>query len=369
MRTWQLTLGVIVFFILAAVAGIAHAYKNFLRTPLIPLHKSAVTYVLLPGTSIHTLAVDLTRQGLIRNPIFLMALAYSKNMQNHLKAGEYLFAPGLTPEQVLAQIIAGKVVQHRFTIVEGWTFSQLMTVLNKESLITHTLNNLSAETIASKLKLPAHHPEGWFLPATYNFIRGASDISILEKAYRLMDTKLNHAWQLKSAEVPYRTPYEVLIAASLVEKETAQPQERPLIAGVILKRLQINMPLQIDSTVIYGLGTAYVGKLHGTDLRQDTPYNTYTRRGLPPTPIALPSEQALKAVVAPAITDALYFVARNDGTHQFSSNLKAHNQAVTTYQIGIVLPNVGRKAEKMKCPQLWYLPSELYFLFSIHCQI
>lgn len=343
MRKWQLTLGAIVLIFGAILAGIFHAYKTFLATPLIPTFSQPITYILVPGTSTRMLAMDLQKQGLLKNPVFFIALVYSKNQHKQLKAGEYLFLPGMTPEQVLAKIVAGKVIQHRFTIIEGWTFQQLITALNKEPSLTHTAN------ISPK--------EGWFFPATYNFILGTTDSHFLEKAYALMKIKLNAAWQQRASNLPYKTPDEALIAASLVEKESARPEERPLIAGVLVKRLQQNMPLQIDSTVIYGLGAAYTGKIHTADLRQDTPYNTYTRKGLPPTPIAMPSESSIQATLHPSITDALYFVAKGDGSHQFSNNLNDHNHAVVTYQL-------NKKSNAAKIAKPWYVPDSLQFLFS-----
>lgn len=367
MRKWQLILSTIILMICATVVAVIQAYKAFLETPLIT--KVPVNYVLVPGTSVRTFAVDLQKKGLLNKPLFLVVLAYSKNIEKHLKAGEYLFIPGMTPAQVLDQMAAGKVVQHKFTIVEGWTFNQLLVALNKEPLLNHTLATETPALIAAKLKLSAINPEGWFFPATYNFTMGSTDIALLTQAHQLMTTKLNSAWEKRATDAPYKTLYDALIAASLVEKESAQPKERPMIAGVLVKRLQLNMPLQIDSTVIYGLGNAYTGKIHSADLKQDTPYNTYTRKGLPPTPIAMPSADSIQAALHPIVTDALYFVAKGDGTHQFSSNLNEHNHAVTSYQIDIVLPNVGKKAEKMKCPQFWYIPDSLQPLFSIDCQI
>lgn len=367
MRKWQLIFGTIILMIGAAVVAVIHAYKIFLETPLIT--KEPVNYVLVPGTSARTLAIDLEKKGLLNKPFFLVVLAYSKNIQKHLKAGEYLFTPGMTPEQILDQIALGKVVRHKFTIVEGWTFNQLLAALNKEPLINHTLATELPASIAAKLKLSATNPEGWFFPATYNFTLGSTDLALLKQAHRLMLNKLSAAWEKRSTDTPYKTSYDALIAASLVEKESAQPNERPMIAGVLVKRLRQNMPLQIDSTVIYGLGNTYTGKIHSADLKQDTPYNTYTRKGLPPTPIAMPSEESIQATLHPVVTDALYFVAKGDGSHQFSSNLNEHNLAVTTYQIDMVLPNIGKKAEKIKCPQLWYIPDSLQTLFSIDCQI
>lgn len=368
MRKWQWAVGLAFIVLAAALTGLGHAYKKFLNTPLISNVKP-VTYVFKSGSSVKVLAKDLATMGVIENPQFLIVLAHWKGIAKKLKAGEYLFSPGITPNQLLEQIAAGKVVYHRFTIVEGWTFNQILSVLAKESLLINAFSKLTPAEIVAKLKLPPGAPEGLFFPATYHYTLGTSDIAIMQKAYQTMSAKLKVAWQQRASNLPYKDVYEALIVASLIEKEAGQTAERPLISSVIINRLKKHMPLQIDSSVIYGLGNAYTGKLHTADLRLDSPYNTYTRRGLPPTPIGMPGEQSIHAALHPATTEALYFVAKGNGTHQFSNTLQAHNKAVVKYQIDMVLPKVGQKNDKVRCPQKWYLNNSLHSLLSVECQL
>lgn len=366
MSKWLSKFGIFSLLVLGTIlVWLTIHFVAFLRTPLSP--NKSFDYILKPGSSVRALANDLYDKGLIEHPNFLIVLAYGKGNAKNLKAGEYLFAPGIKPAQLLKQIAEGKVIYQKFTIVEGWTFNQLLSALSHDPNITHTLENATPVQIVEKLKLPPQSPEGLFFPATYHFTKGMKDIELLKKANRLMNEKLNQAWQERSNEITYKSSYEALIAASLVEKETAQAHERPLVAGVLTRRLQKNMPLQIDSTVVYGLGATYGGKLHSADLRQDTPYNTYTRRGLPPTPIAIPSLQSIKAVLHPDNSDSLYFVAKGDGTHLFSANLSSHNAAVKTYQIDIHLPDIAKKPSKIHCPNFWYLGERTQQLLDITC--
>jgi len=366
MGKWLSKIGIFSLLILGTVlVWFAIHFLAFLRTPL-PIDKP-LDYMLKPGASVRTLAKDLYDKGVIEHPDFLVLLAYGKGHSKNLKAGEYLFAPGIKPAELLKQIAEGKVIYQRFTIVEGWTFNQLLAALNRDPNITHTVENSTPVQIMEKLELPPQNPEGLFFPATYHFTKGMKDVELLKKAYRLMNEKLNQAWQGRSSDTIYKSSYEALIAASLIEKETAQAQERPLVSGVLVRRLQKNMPLQIDSTIVYGLGSAYSGKLHVADLRQDTPYNTYTRRGLPPTPIAMPSLQSIKAALHPDNSDNLYFVAKGNGTHLFSANLSAHNEAVKTYQINIHLPEIGKKPVKMHCLNFWYLGKNVQQLLDVAC--
>lgn len=353
-----ISLGVLLWFIVA--------WKTFLTTPLIPPHQS-VDYVLKPGATIKTLAFDLQQQHLTTHPDFLILLAYAKGITKNLKAGEYLFTPGATPSLVLQQIAAGKVILRRFTLIEGWTFKQLLNAINNNPYLTHTINTMATAQIIAALGLPPENPEGLFLPATYHFTKGLSDIALLHILNQSMSKQLALAWQQRATDLPYRTPYEALTAASLIEKETAQPAERPIIAGVLIRRMQKNMPLQIDSTLIYGLGANYDGKLNRNSLAEDTLYNTYLHRGLPPTPIAMPSLQAIQAVLHPDHSDALYFVAKGNGTHQFSATLPAQNSAVTAYQIDIHFPKIGKRLYNRDCTPLWYLSVTLQNFFP--CKI
>jgi UPF0755 protein len=337
-------------------------YRRFLITPL--SKTDVIHYVLKPGSSMHRLVDDLTAQGFLKHPRFFYFLAYSKGATNKLKTGEYLFDPGTTPYQMLEQMLAGDVILHRFTIVEGWTFQQLLTALQALPYVAHTLNQTSTEQVLANLGLSPENPEGLFFPATYYFSLGAKDTDLLKWSYQLLEKKLNQEWLKRANNLPYKTAYEALIAASLVEKETAIPKERPMIAGVIARRLQKEMPLQIDASIIYGLGVHYTGKLTVEDLRKDTPYNTYTRRGLPLTPIGMPSLNSIEATLHPDHSQNLYFVAKGDGSHQFSSNLTEHNRAVQIYQLDVRYPIIRKKTKS--CQSLWYLSKRMKSLF---CQL
>lgn len=365
-KKWWIASAIVILVLLSALAGFASAYKNFLATPIVQPDKS-LDYVLKPGASIRTLANDLQQRGLLPQPEFLILLAYQKGVTKALKAGEYLFAPGTTPEQLLNAIVAGNVHYHRFTLIEGWNFQQLLAAVNTDPHVLHTLNNLTPEQIAQKIGLPPTNPEGLFFPATYYFTSGTTDVDILRRANQTMTKQLAQAWEQRAPGLPYKSAYQALIAASLVEKETAAASERPLIAGVITQRLQKNMLLQIDSTVAYGVGQNYTGKLTVSNLKQDTPYNTYTRKGLPPTPIAMPSGEALRAVLHPIDTDFLYFVAKGNGTHQFSQTLNQHNSAVDEYQINLTFPKIGKLYNSFNCKKPWYVSATIQGLIGNRC--
>jgi UPF0755 protein len=250
-----------------------------------------------------------------------------------LHAGEYAIEPGLSPRALLAKLAAGEVIQHHFTIVEGWTFAQLRDALAHDAGLTQSLSTSDDAAIMRQLGAADAPPEGWFLPETYNYVKGMEDIDILRRAHKAMADELDKLWPGRDPNVPLQSPYEALILASIVEKETGRADERPQIAAVFQHRLKIGMRLQTDPTVIYGLGAAFDGNLRRADLDTDTPFNTYTRDGLPPTPIALPGAASLNAALHPAATDALYFVARGNGSHEFSATLEAHNRAVAKYQL------------------------------------
>lgn len=324
----------LVFLAAAVAAGFFYRdYRRFADAPLAPLAKSAALDVAL-GTPLPGIVRDLdasgTRSG---STLYWRFLARQMGVSGNLHAGEYALDPGITPRGLLAKMAADQVIQHKFTIVEGWTFSQLSDALAHDAALTHLLSALSGAEVMKTFGLGGAPAEGWFLPETYQFVKGMSDLDILRRAHAAMRRKLDAVWAARAPDLPLKTPYEALILASIVEKETAQPAERALIAGVFERRLKIGMRLQTDPSVIYGLGSAYDGKIHTRDLETDTPYNTYTRAGLPPTPIAMPGAASLEAVLHPAPTDALYFVARGDGTHQFSATLEAHNRAVAKYQL------------------------------------
>ena len=248
-----------------------------------------------------------------------------------IKAGSFEIVPGTTPRSLLSMVVRGDQTLKSITLVEGWNFGQVRAALQKAELLTPDSIGLEPEMIMQKLGKPGIHPEGRFFPDTYSYAKGSSDLAVLKRAAKAMDKRLDAAWALRSPDTPLKTRDEALILASIVEKETAKPTDRAQIAGVFTNRLRINMRLQTDPTVIYGLGDDFDGNLRKRDLLADTPYNTYTRGGLPPTPIAMPGKAALLVSVQPAPTKALYFVARGDGTSHFSTTLDEHNRAVNKY--------------------------------------
>lgn len=350
-----------------SIAIFSFSLGEFLATPLNTTNK-AFDYVLEPGTSIKTLAGNLQQLGLLKKQDYFIFYAYIIGTSRKLKAGEYLFQPGITTRSLLEQIISGKMIYRHFTLVEGFNFLQMMNRLDINHYVDHQLNdNVDSTDIMNKLGFPLRNPEGLFFPDTYHFTKGTSDITLLQNAYQQMSKMLIQDWQQRAPNLPYQTPYQALIVASLVEKETAQPSERPLVAGVIIHRLQKKMLLQIDSSVIYGLGQRYTGKLTKQDLKIDTPYNTYLHKGLPPTPISMPSEQSLIAALHPVVSNSLYFVAKDNNSHQFSTSLKEQNKAVKNYQINMTLPKVGKRLNNKTCVNFWYLSSKLVKLFNNHC--
>ena len=322
--------------LLLLVAGIAayfyRDYREFASAPLPRLTETTPVDVPL-GTSVAGVVRILEQRGIATgNPWYWRALARELGVAGRLHAGEYALDPGLTPTALLKKMAAGDVLQHRFTIVEGWTFKQLRTALAQDEGLQQTLAAVDDAEVMRRLQSGGAPPEGWFLPETYSYVKGMSDFDILHRSHEAMSKLLDEAWAARPPDLVLESPYQVLTLASIVEKETARAEERPQIAGVFLHRLKLGMRLQTDPTVIYGLGARYDGNLHRRDLDADTPYNTYTRDGLP-TLIALPGKAAVEAVIHPAPTDALYFVARGDGTHEFSATLDAHNRAVTRYQL------------------------------------
>jgi UPF0755 protein len=254
-------------------------------------------------------------------------------LEKKLKAGEYVFSNADTPRSILFALAEGKVVQHRITIIEGTRFADLRALIVQQSALRQSIGAMSDADVLRAIGAEETHPEGLFLADTYRFPKGYSDIELLKTAYWAQKKLLRDAWEKRQPDLPYSTPYEALIMASIIEKETAKASERPEIAGVFVRRLRMNMRLQTDPTVIYGMGESYDGNIRRKDLTTDTPYNTYTRAGLPPTPIALPGRAAITAALNPNDGKTLYFVAKGDGSHQFSETLDAHNAAVREYQL------------------------------------
>jgi UPF0755 protein len=275
----------------------------------------------------------LEADGVIKDA-FLLRLYWRFNLSGQaLHSGEYRMAPGMTAKSLLTLWEKGEVVQYSLTLVEGWTFRQVRAALGKQPKLEQTLSNLSDSEVMAKLGHPDVFPEGRFFPDTYRYVRGMTDAELLKQAYNRLDTVLQEEWEKRAADVPYVDPYQALIMASLVEKETGVPQERGQIAGVFVRRLQQGMLLQTDPTVIYGLGERYNGKITRAFLKEATPYNTYVISGLPPTPIAMVGREAIHAAMNPVAGSSLYFVARGDGSHVFSDNLEAHNAAVKEFQL------------------------------------
>jgi UPF0755 protein len=262
------------------------------------------------------------------------ALAMTMKVAKRLQVGDYAITPGMTPRELLSRLANGEVLQRKFTIIEGWNIRELRRALAAEALLAQESAALSDAGLMARLGRDGVFPEGRFLPETYVFTRGTSDLAILDRAARAMDEALAEAWAARAEGLPLANADELLVLASIVEKETGLARERPLIAGVFARRLEIGMRLQTDPTVIYGMGSAYDGNIRKADLLADTPYNTYTRGGLPPTPIAMPGKAALMATARPAAGDALYFVASGGGAHHFSATLAEHNAAVRKYQLG-----------------------------------
>ncbi len=333
---WHVLLNVVVLFVLGGLllCGYLYAqYRTFADTPIAGIVEK--TRIDVPFGAPLTGVVGLMRQqGVDPGPsLYWRILARHLGVGGQLHAGEYALEAGLTPRGLLRKMAAGEVIQHRFTIVDGWTFAQLRAALSQDNGLAQTLADLSDSDIMRRLGDADTPPEGEFLPETYSYIKGMSDLDILRRAHEAMRKTLDKFWAERAPQTPLTSAYQALILASIVEKETARADERPRIAGVFLSRLKLGMKLQTDPSVIYGLGASYDGNLHRRDLDTDTPFNTYTRSGLPPTPIALPGKAALEAVAHPAATDALYFVARGDGGHEFSATLEAHNRAVAKYQL------------------------------------
>jgi UPF0755 protein len=322
--------------VLLALAGaLFYGWHDFNRFSRSPLHVSTQgeSIDIGRGSSFRTIVAELRQRGLTTaNPLYWRVLAEQMRVAGKLHAGEYALNPSLTPRQLLANMAAGKVLQRNFTIVDGWTFAELRQALAKAEKLRHDSAGLDDAAIMQKIGDGGETPEGRFLPETYAYVKGDGDLDILKRAHEAMSKTLAALWPARNKDLPLATPYDALILASIVEKETGRADERARIAGVFVRRLENHMLLQTDPSVIYGMGAAYTGNIHKSDLTTDTPYNTYTRPGLPPTPIALPGKAALLAALHPANGTELYFVARGNGEHVFSSTLEQHNRNVDCYQ-------------------------------------
>ena len=313
-----------------ALGWIGMQYQTFLDRHLVTGDEPQLLMV-AHGSSLHAIARQLQELGWIDDPRYFVWMARLRGQAESVKAGEYRVQPGTTPPMLLEQMVQGRVVQHAFTIIEGWNFQEMMAQLQGHPAIRHTLTE--PEQIMTELGYVDLHPEGQFLPETYHFPRGFTDVQLLNRAHRALQQVLEQAWQHRQEDLPFSKPYEALILASIIERETGVVSERGEIAGVFVRRLQRDMRLQTDPTVIYGMGDNYQGRIRRRDLETDTPYNTYTRHGLPPTPIAMPSAEAIHAAVNPQAGDSLFFVARGDGSHHFSASYEQHREAVRRYQL------------------------------------
>lgn len=322
-------------------------YKSFSENTLAIPH-DGWRYEVMSGANMRSIARDLRDLGLLQRPEYLRWMAKRGGYAHRIMVGEYEFSANTTPREFLEKIVTGKVVQYTLTVVEGWTFKQLRTAVAANSVLTHSLNTLSDAEIMASIGFPALHPEGRFYPDTYSFPRKTTDKEFFRRAYVTMQENLAQAWAQRAENLPLASSDEALILASIVEKETGVAAERPEIAGVFIRRLQKRMKLQTDPTVIYGIGERYDGNIRRRDLEAETPYNTYRIKGLPPTPIAMPGKEAIEAVLHPAPGDALYFVARGDGSHEFSATIEQHNNAVQKYQIKPNLPAIKKPAAKKK---------------------
>jgi len=301
-----------------------------------PLHlrSSPVDFRIPSGSTMRMAAQQVADAGVDLPPVLLVLLAKAVRAETGIKAGSYSVQRGVTPWELLGKISRGQVTQGEITLVEGWTLRQWRERMDAHPDLLHDSRGLAEAELVARLGLSAASLEGMLFPDTYLFDKQSSDLDLLARASRAMDKKLAAEWEQRAPGLPYRDPYQALTMASIVEKETGRLGDRPLVAAVFVNRLRAGMLLQTDPTVIYGLGTRFDGNLRKRDLLADTPYNTYTRPGLPPTPIAMPGLASIQAALHPADSNALYFVARGDGSSHFSSSLEEHNRAVNRYQKG-----------------------------------
>lgn len=323
----KLILGLFALGLLATVLGATYAL-TLLELPTRPF-----VFTLKPGSTLRAASRDLKQAGLLDQDWAFEALGRVSGLAGKLKAGSYELEEEVSPLRLLQMISRGEVSMGQVRVIEGWTFRQFRAALDADPDLQHDTTGLKDTEILERIGTVGWYGEGLFFPDTYNFNKGESDLEVLRRAHRSMQQNLQYEWDRRAEGLPFVNSYQALILASIVEKETGAPQDRPMIAAVFENRLRIGMPLQTDPSVIYGMGERFDGNLHKRDLLADTPYNTYTRGALPPTPISLPGLASLQAVLHPASSGALYFVARGDGTSEFSTTLDQHNQAVSRYQL------------------------------------
>jgi len=323
---------ILLILVLLIPIGFIFVWHRAMYAPMLTRGKTTSIKV-LPGSTIHNVTAILLKNRLITHPNILIFDARLSGDANKLRFGEYRILPGMSASQLLSNIVNGEgLVQYRITFVEGWTFKMMKQLLAKENSIRHLTKGKSNKEIMALLGYPKQHPEGRFFPDTYMFTWGNTDLEILQHAYQSMQHFLSEQWEDRAPNLPYKDVYQALIVASLIEKETSLASERPIIAGVILRRLKKGMRLQIDPTVLYGLKKSYAAKITKRDLRSNTAYNTYRIAGLPPTPIDMPSAASIIAALHPADTNYLYYVSRGDGSHEFTVNYQQHLKAVKRYR-------------------------------------
>ncbi|CAE6692266.1 endolytic transglycosylase MltG [Paraburkholderia nemoris] len=318
--------------IVLAAAAIAGGY-HWATSPL-DLTPAQLDVTVKPHSSLRSVTLQLNRGGVPVEPELFVIMTRLLGLQSDLKSGNYEFKTGITPYEVLQKIARGDVNEYVATIIEGWTFKRMRAELDANPALKHDTIGMSDTDLMNAINAPEAsigNGEGLFFPDTYLFDKNTSDLDVYRRAYRLMRLRLDEAWTARAPNLPYKTPYDALTMASIIEKETGKKSDRPMVAAVFANRLRVGMPLQTDPTVIYGMGDSYTGRIRKKDLQTDTPYNTYTRMGLPPTPISLPGVASLQAAMNPAQSTALYFVSRGDGSSIFSDTLGDHNKAVDKY--------------------------------------
>jgi len=331
----KLTYKIMALFILTGSVALGWLWMDFsgFMDSRANIPEVGIDLTVVEGATITSISQKLYEAGIIRSVFYPRVAAKLYPELTKLKQGEYFIEPNMSPRDIFKKIISGKVKIYQIRFIEGWTLNDFLAELGNNNRLRQDLSNFCNRQISAKLMIDHTNPEGWFYPDTYNFEKGASDLQILTSSHNKMKEILAKYWHERDLDLPYDNPYQVLTMASIIEKETGLSGERDRIAGVFVRRLNKNMRLQTDPTVIYGMGSAYDGNIRKRDLLKDTPYNTYRRKGLPPTPIAMPSEASIRAAVHPAEGTELYFVARGDGSHQFSTTLKQHNKAVRQYQL------------------------------------
>ncbi len=326
-----LTFGMVLITIVIAGFWLEADMRKMLNSSL-PIEQTRVLEI-KPGQSLTSLARELSSKGWIAHPYYLVFEGRRQEIAAKLKTGEYTIEPGTTPLQLLDILVQGKVKQYSLTIPEGLTFSQILALVKQDTRIVQTLGSLGPAAIMAELGYTGYKPEGRIFPDTYHFPAGTRDVDFLRRAVEMQEQVLREEWQQRDENLPYDSPYQALVMASIIEKETGVAEERGMIAGVFVRRLRKNMKLQTDPTVIYAMGEIYKGNIRKKDLSIDSPYNTYRYRGLPPTPIASAGRDALHAALHPEPGESLYFVAKGDGSHHFSKTLQEHNRAVARYQL------------------------------------